>query len=270
MNLKKFWILTFLIFVVLPTHKTWAQTTNAGFVSGGGIWYSKDQFSEGDKIKIYTAIFNPDTRQLSGTVDFFDNNTLLGQKNFIISGTSVKDTSVNWVVSVGDHTIYAKIENAKFLNSNGGYVDAKLPDDQTKSDSRTIKKKIIPQMSGTSSTNIAAVTDVSNIEKTIQDKTPDFISKPINLTAAKIEEVREGAATSIDSAKSSVNTQIQDLKKEQSGAAKKPNVVFTPFKYIWLFLLTILSFILNTKIVFYIILAICIFLLLRFIWRKIF
>ena len=59
--------------------KILAQSSNTGFVPGN-IWYSKDPFEEGDKVKIYTFIFNPDSRELSGTVIFFDKTVLLGKK----------------------------------------------------------------------------------------------------------------------------------------------------------------------------------------------
>ena len=118
MTFKKVSIVLFLIFSLFPIQKIFAQNSNTGFVPGN-IWYSKDPFEEGDKIKIYTFIFNPDARELSGTVIFFDKTVLLGKKDFIILSKSANDISIDWTVTAGDHTIFGKIENAKFLISKG-------------------------------------------------------------------------------------------------------------------------------------------------------
>lgn len=41
MNLKKIGILAFLLFCLFPIYKTYAQTTNTGFVQTN-IWYNKN------------------------------------------------------------------------------------------------------------------------------------------------------------------------------------------------------------------------------------
>src|SRR3989338_5661631 len=70
MTLKKALIFVLIINSLFGACRAYAQSSNAGFVPGN-IWYSLDPFLEGDKIKIYTLIFNPDPRELSGTVIFF-------------------------------------------------------------------------------------------------------------------------------------------------------------------------------------------------------
>jgi len=78
MTLKKALIFVLIINSLFGACRAYAQSSNAGFVPGN-IWYSLDPFLEGDKIKIYTLIFNPDPRELSGTVVFFDNSVFLGK-----------------------------------------------------------------------------------------------------------------------------------------------------------------------------------------------
>src|SRR5438552_250675 len=110
--MRKFWAILVLLFFLMPVGAL-AQS-NAGFIPSN-IWYSKDPFEEGDKIKIYTLIFNPDSRQLSGTVSFFDQDNLLGKKTFTVTAKGVKDIAIDWMATVGSHKIYAKIESAQFL-----------------------------------------------------------------------------------------------------------------------------------------------------------
>ena len=181
MNLKKAGIVLFVVFSLLPIGKVLAQTTNAGFVPQN-IWYSIDPFTEGDKIKIYTLIFNPDTRSFSGTVDFFDNNTLLGTKDFNVAGTSAKDVFISWTVTAGDHQIFGQIENAKFLNSNGSYTNISITDNKTSTSSRTVASKIVAQNinNGINSADQAfnnTVNSIQNIGNTAKNILPTSVFK---------------------------------------------------------------------------------------------
>ena len=140
--MRKFFLIILIIFSILPLSKIDAQDTNVGFVKGN-IWYSQDPFQEGDKIKIYTMIFNPDEREFSGTVVFFDNTILLGKKDFVLKGNGVMSIYINWTVNAGDHTIFAKIEKAKFLISEGKYEEVYIANNETERNSRNISKNNI-------------------------------------------------------------------------------------------------------------------------------
>ena len=272
MSLKKIGIVLFLIFSLFPIQKIFAQDSNTGFVSGN-IWYSKDPFEEGDKIKIYTFIFNPDSRELSGTVIFFDKTVLLGKKDFTLPTKTANDISIDWTITVGDHIVFAKIENAKFLVSKGKYEEVYLAENETEKSSRTVSKKIT---SKSESSNInpetTAGTTVSDIKKIIEEKTPNFIAEPIASTINTLEEFRINTNIASDNKKEEIKNEIKalDAKKNASQENVKTNPLLKPFKYVEVFLLAIFSLILNNKILFYGVLAIIVFFILRFIWKKIF
>lgn len=267
--MKNFGIILLLIFSLLPLNKINAQTTNAGFIPSN-IWYSKDPFEEGDKIKIYTLIFNPDTRELSGTVNFYDKTTLLGKKTFTVASKAVKDISIDWTVDAGNHNIFAKIEGAKFLISAGKYENIVLTENQTEESSRTISKKIVPKLPDTLE-NIATDGQISKVQNVILENTPDFIAKPIIGVVNSLEELRENAGTSSKNKKEEISNQIKALDNAEAPADPESNSKLQkPLKYIELFFLTIFSIVLNNKWVFYITLALVIFFLIRFIWHRIF
>lgn len=281
-NLK---IILLLILFLFPIFKINALSTNAGFVPAN-IWYSKDPFEEGDKIKIYTLIFNPDGRQLSGMLVFFDKDTLLGTKNFTLAGGSTKDISVNWTVDVGNHNIFAKIQNAKFLLANGKYEDANLVEDKTQESSRTVTKKIsINTTNSNTSTNNGGVLEddtVNNIKKIIGENTPEFITIPIIATTNAVEKFREDVGAMSSDKKSQIQEEIKVLNTASKTddpytidpTSSKPkvnnNVILKPFKYLELFFLSLVSFILNNPIVFYVTMSALIFLIFRYIWYLIF
>ena len=269
-ELKKIGILFLFLIYLLPVSTIQAQTSSLGFIPAN-IWYSKDPFEEGDKIKIYTFIFNPEDRELSGTVAFYDDTTLLGKKNFVILPKGVKDISIDWTVSAGEHTIFGKIESAKLLISAGKYESVSVTENKTDESIRQVKKKIIPKPSITE--NKEGTSDTSNnLQSLIKESTPTFISKPIILVVDNLEEVRENTEATVATKKEEVKKEIEVLKetpKTEEGKGET-NVALKPWKYVELFFLTILHFALKNKIIFYIVLAIPPFLLLRFIWRKIF
>lgn len=178
-------VLSFLLLFLSPIYQANAEVQNAGFIPSN-IWYSRDPFSEGDKIKIYTVIFNPDPRELSGTVSFFDKNILLGKKDFKVTGRGVQDISIDWTATAGTHIIFAKIENAKFLISEGKYENVYLAQNQTDESKRDVAKKMPVE---TEDKEVAG-TD-KKIQNLIVEKTPGFISKPIIGFVNMLEKFRQ-------------------------------------------------------------------------------
>lgn len=275
MIFKKIGIILFLIFSLLPINKIFAQVSNTGFVSSS-IWYSKDSFEEGDKIKIYTFVFNPDSRELSGTVIFFDKTILLGKKDFLISGKGADDISIDWTVTAGDHNIFAKIENAKFLISKGKYEEVYLAENETEKSSLSISKKInsntTTEEPNSSITDNLGSTSISDIKKVIEEKTPDFITEPVISATNILEKFRLNTSIAGEAKKEEVKKEIKTLSVAPIKSNKKTisNQILKPFKYVELFFLSIFLFILDSKILFYGILIFFLFFVLRFVWNKIF
>ncbi len=255
------------------------SSPNVGFASAN-IRYSKDPFLDGDKIKIYTLVINPDSKEISGTVIFFDKTTFLGTKNFIVPANGVKDIFIDWTVTAGDHLIYGKIENAKFLISKGKYEDILLTENETEKSERTVEKIIKIVITPDSNTNDtvdnSSIGAIQNIQKIIAEKTPDFIAKPISMTASAIDGFREYMGTNSANKKETTKTEIKTLDNNSTSAENSTtsnlnkSKFLKPFKYVELFFLTLSSAIFNNKLIFYSLLGAIVFFLVRFIWHKIF
>ncbi len=239
-----------------------AQDSTVNFVKTD-IWYSKAKLVEGDKVKIYTAIYNPDSRELSGVVAFYDNGTLLGKKNFIIPGNGVRDVSIDWTVTLGGHSVFAKIEEARLTLAKGKYEQILLNNVETSKDTSIVYKKIASSINtevvneNIENTASSVTEPISDIGLKIIEKTPEFISEPVSDSVNFLENFR------------TENKTLANIKKEQS----KQETEFsesTPFAYAKLFLFTLLSFILSSKLLFY---GLSIFIfagLIAVIWRKFF
>ncbi|HNW71889.1 MAG TPA: hypothetical protein PKZ36_03290 [Candidatus Paceibacterota bacterium] len=279
MSFKKIIVFLFLIFSLFPLQKVFAETENIGIIPAN-IWYSEDPFEEGQKVKIYTVVYNPSDKQLSGTVVFFDDDVFLGKKDFSVASKSIKDVSIDWTVTVGDHIIFAKIENAKFLISEGKYEEVYIAENKTEESKRTVSKKIDVKKS-TSDTSDSSI--VSTVKNTIEENTPAVVTETANNVIEKLEDTREKAATYSDEKKQEVKKEIEVLKekeansqnvstdtKKDSEKVDSSNKLLKPLKYLELFFLNLFSLIFNTKILFYIVLIAVVFLILRFIWNLFF
>lgn len=267
----------------------YAESSNVGFVPSN-IWYSKDPFSDGEKIKIYTLLFNQDTRELSGKISFFDRDTLLGSKNFTLKSQEAEVVALEWIVTAGTHTIYARIDDAKFLISNGKYEEVTIAQNESEKSQKIVIKKIAPDLKKIESDIKEKVEEsvgpIENIQDKIIENTPESISKSVEKTVNSIEDLRISSLDYANTKKKEVKQEIADSKTNSNtkpvvtdtdkkdnkdnavDSKKEPNTINKPLKYLSLFFFATLAFILNNKIIFYIILISLVFSILRFIWRK--
>ena len=267
-KLAGIFILSFLSF--LPSTTLNAQVTSAGFVPSN-IWYSSDTFEEGDKIQIHTFVFNPDARELSGTMSFYDSAILLGKKPFTVSPNSAEEVSIDWVVTAGEHKIFAKIEGAKFLVSKGNYETALLQESETVSLSRTVNKKIILKPEEESVNIVEEVEEkltstLDNITKVVEESTPSVISTPVKATLNTLEQARKALATSSEQGKVAAKLKIQEVKASN----ESKSYVDKPFNYVKLFFLTIIAFFAKYSIAFYSLVLVILFYILRYLYRLVF
>ncbi|MCE9585193.1 hypothetical protein K8Q94_01030 [Candidatus Nomurabacteria bacterium] len=270
--MKKFlFIIIFFISFFNSVYFAYAQNTNAGFIPAN-IWYSKDPFEEGDKIKIYTLIFNPDTKDMTGDVSFYDKETLLGKKTFYVSSKSVKDLSIDWIVNAGDHTIFARIENAKFLISKGKYQDFYITENETEKSLRSVSKKIVlktengNQIQDTPKNIISDTVD--NAVNFIEDKTPESIKTNIINVSGVLENLRKNTSILSENKKTEIQKEIKKLDNTKNSENK--DKIQKPFKQVQVFFYTLISILFKNKLAFYGLSILVIFYILRFVWRKIF
>ena len=114
-----FTILLFFIATAVPAYAVDTPIKNAGFVPSN-IWYSREPFFSGENIRIYTVIFNGSSEDLVGTVEFLDNQTLIGKADFSLArGGRIRDVWVDWVVKDGKHTITARLSGVQAIDTGG-------------------------------------------------------------------------------------------------------------------------------------------------------
>ncbi len=257
--------------VVLCSSNAYAQTeiSNTGFTQGN-IWFSQSKLVEGDKVKIFTALWNGDQDAISGTVTFYDKSVILGQKDFTLSPNELKQASIDWQVTAGDHSISAQIVNAKTLVGTKGET-VYLSNNKTATSEYTVPKNpaLIKVVEKTITKDALAV-EVKKAGEFIKDNIPASVAEPVSQAADSVDAWRDSTASSIDTQKAEVSAEIKKLNEAPKTAdSKDKSVTEKPFAYVKLFFLTLGSFIFGHKIIFYGLSISLLFILIRFIYRKI-
>ncbi|MBI3631880.1 MAG: hypothetical protein HY225_00315 [Candidatus Vogelbacteria bacterium] len=103
-----------LLFLLFPLKNIFAAETlkNTGLINKN-VWYSKDPFYTGDRIRIYSVVFNGSEMDLRGRVNFYDNGSLLCTTEFSSLAGRISEIWCDWIVGGGKHGISIKITNPK-------------------------------------------------------------------------------------------------------------------------------------------------------------
>ncbi|HEY5588513.1 MAG TPA: hypothetical protein VIK86_06110 [Candidatus Paceibacterota bacterium] len=265
-----FIILSF--FVVIPVYAE--TTTNSGFIPGQ-IWYSKASLVEGDTVNIHTAVWNGEKESFSFKVEFYDKNVILGSREVIVNSLELNDVYVPWKITSGDHVISAKIVSSQV--SISGKKENVLIDRNITLDDRQFISVVVKNYLGEPISQSDALKN--QIEKTsteINNILPEKVSTSVSDSFSTIDNLRDKTFTQIDVAKKEtqkeLNAMNSEVKKSPSSSNNKSNIedaIKKPITYVKLFLLSLLSFVFGYKIVFYGLVLLILFFILRLIYRKI-
>lgn len=295
--MKKYFLFLISVYIIFGViNFVSAATTTTGFIPGQ-IWYSKDPFVEGDTIKIYTAIWNNSTSPMSAKVEFYDKNVILGTRDVVVAPSNLDDVYVSWKVTAGDHLISAKIISPS-ITTSGKKETISVSNSATEVD-----KRFVPVVVKTVNGETATSTDVikSQVDKatsSITDILPESISTPAGEGVSAVDTFRVDTLEQISQAKTDTEKKIAEIKstegvttsKTQASTTSKSTSTKTtssdtskvsnqkvgvdiatekPIAYIKLFFLSVLSFVFGSKLVFYSLILLIVFFILRFIYRKI-
>lgn len=118
--MKKLPSLCLSIFLLFP-FVSHSEELNAGFVQG--LWYSSDTVFAKIPTRIYVALRNNTSHDLTGTVRFMDNGTRIGSSEVRALSGRLVEAWTDWTPSYGEHTITATISNAE-LHIIGGATES--------------------------------------------------------------------------------------------------------------------------------------------------
>lgn len=246
---------------------------NAGFVQSN-IWYSKDPFYAGDKVRIYTVIFNGSPYDLTGAVEFLDNGTSLGKTSFSLSGSGrAQDLWIDWKVTAGNHTITARLVNI-IADGPNGKQPVSLPSAETGKSERIVdidpvsKEALVKiEAQKVSDAHTQTLGKVNDALQTVNETIPAPIKEAASSSVNALERFRIGEGYQVHLAKEQKQKEIAAIqvaeklaltdknKTVRSATDTMLNTAEKPFAYAVLAILTVLQYFLEWQILFYSILA---------------
>lgn len=276
--MKKLFLSLLIIFSIISSSLVYAETfSNSGFIPGQ-VWYSKDKLIEGDTVNIHTAVWNGEKSPLSIKVEFYDKNVILGSRDIILDTLELKDVFISWKVTAGDHIISAKIISslATILNKKEKVVLGRIET----SDDKQFVSVVVKNNFGESVTDADLLNNqIGKTTAEINSLVPKSISNPVSEGFSIIDDFRSKTFAKIDAAKTETKKEIGKVLGTSTIEQKIPNkidnmsstqdAIKKPIAYIKLFLFSILSFILGSRIVFYSLIALILFFIFRGVYRKI-
>lgn len=114
------WVL-FLSFVLWPISTIYAQEFNAGFVQG--LWFSEEKIFAEKPVRVYVAIRNNTDADLTGTVEFFDNEQRIERNNVNALNGRIIESWADWTPTFGSHTLSATLSRIE-LHTVGSSTQA--------------------------------------------------------------------------------------------------------------------------------------------------
>lgn len=261
---------------------------NSGFVPGN-LWFSKAPTAVGEKVQVYTLVWNGSTDDISGTVSFFDNDTVISKQDFILAGAgSTKILSTAWTAGEGYHKIYAQITGSQGGPRGSKAVSVSLQYAKTVEEERFVNAPVAPVTDASGVTGI-----VSNLASNIVDQKVDYATGYLEANLpAPVVGVTKAVANSLESVRTGAQTwTVNEISKLKSGPAsttskeKEDNAladktgtetsepgfsVEGPFKYAALAFLSAGNYIFGNGWLFYGLGLIIVFFILRLIKRKFF
>lgn len=263
--MKKYLISLFIILsaILISPVDVWA-TDNSGFIPGQ-IWYSKETLIEGETVNIHTAVWNGEKNSVSIKVEFYDKNIILGSRDVVLAPLELKDVYISWKITAGDHIISAKIVSSVSIIS-GKQEKIVLDRIATSNDKQFVSVTVKNNQGVLIGKTGSEISDIipENIKTSVTENF-NLVDDFRNETLSKVILAKEEAQKEVNLIKSDNKTTIQNLAEKSSieGATKKP------IAYIKLFLFSVLSFIFSNKIIFYGLLVLIAFYILRKIYRVI-
>lgn len=273
--MKKLFIQTLIalsIFFVSPLFVLAEVNATSGFVSGQ-IWYSKGELIEGETVNIYTAVWNGEKNPISVKVEFYDKNVVLGSRNITLKSSQLRDVSIPWKMTAGDHIISAKITSSSQTVS-GKNENISLERDTTSNDKQFVSV-LVKDSNGKPVSTVDIVQDkLKNTGSNIVEVIPDSVTTTISSSFDAVENFRSDKSEQFGEAKDNTRKELGLTTFSDDGQTISKNinmddVVKNPLGYIKLFFVTLLATIFANKTAFYVIGAVLILLILRSIYRRI-
>lgn len=94
-----------------------AFAATTGFIEET-IQIEKININEGDEVELVVGFSNNESGTLTGKVNFYNKDELLGSRELTLEGGQTGEYILNWTAVLGDHSFVARAENLKLEGSS--------------------------------------------------------------------------------------------------------------------------------------------------------
>jgi hypothetical protein len=240
-------------------------STPTGIIPGA-IWFSQEKLVADETVKVYTAIWNGEKEELKAKIEFYDKNIVLGSREIIIAEDQLKEVSISWKVTSGDHII-----NAKIISSVFGDKSIILDNNETEKKRIFIPVTVIEEDGEESTAQNVVKNKIEETTEGISEIIPDSITGKASNFFNEIDVLREDFSETVSATKEQAKEEIKLIENKEASQdfSDDENKLEKPLAQAKFFSLQILSFILEHKIIFYALIILIIFFLLKFVYRLI-
>lgn len=275
-----------------------AKTLPAGF-SRDQIWFSKDPFFVGDNITVNTFVYNSSVYRMTGTMTLKDGTSTVDKRTFIVEGGgSFQAIAFPWIVTPGTHNFSALIERDEFTQGTSSIASSSITITETVKvkrfadydknnngvgDSTEPPPPPVPIKKVSTSSEIALPQNpVQTVSNEITDNAPTPVSAvaiPVigtieNIRLSQTEKAGKNLNLAIGNIASSQSTTTQALKDARGGTVRagwslmkdgvvSGQIVRSPFDYLKLLTSLVVHFLASNQYVFYALLLLLIYKLIR-------
>jgi hypothetical protein len=254
---------------------------STGFVDSP-LLLSPEAPKDGDQVTLSVLFHNGEKTVMTGTVLFYDNQTLLERKNVDIGPGEVTIASTTFSISSGIHKFSATMSDVGTEGSAGKSQSMVIPVATVTLPAQIITRnlKLSAQANGSSDgTSAAILSKVDAAQTAVLKVVPPAAKEAVSSTATAIDTWRATTDTTLNKSRDSASVSIQEGKRiDASNATRKAgskpivkpstadNGPLTIVKY---YFFSFLAFFFGTPVVFYFAGIVLVYLILRFIFRRI-
>lgn len=184
------------------------------------VWISDKSPEEGDTVSLFTFVFNgQENSNLYGSMEWYDNDVLIGEREFTVLPLSGQVISIEWKVTEGNHEIKPVIVNTKSGKEKDSAITILIEDKEASPLVFFVANKIDEVEKDLSEEKIFG--DLDNLEKKIASSTPPVVAETVNNSIGFLEETRHEAKDQIFEEIAQVEAKEQSLEANTTKEDKK-------------------------------------------------
>lgn len=243
---RVFVVAIFILFFTVSGVSATESLSNVGIIKSG-IWYSKDPFFTGDKVRIYTLVFNGSSYDLLGDVVFDDNGKVICTTGFTATSGRTQEVWCDWTAVSGAHKISAKITNSKLAPIGGVPYAITLENNVSGISERnvTTAPKLPEQLKEKTSDSLLLKDDASTTDNVITknlDVVKDTVLRILPNNISTQDLLKEGDKIASATPKT-IRDRVSKIVEKVGGETIKK-----PLMYVLGFLVTVYNFVVNEPI----------------------